>query len=68
MRSDPQPQGERRPPESGWELGASGLGRPAWAVLAILVLALAVILLVTGYVGYSAMILVLAIAAAVNLF
>ncbi len=67
---DPPPRKPRRsarPPESGWELGASGLGRVAWAVLAVLLVGLGVLLLASGYVGYGALILILAAAAAVNL-
>jgi hypothetical protein len=40
----------------------------AWAVLAILLLGLGVLLLASGYIGYGGIILVLAGAAAVNLF
>lgn len=56
-----------RPPETGWELGAGGLTKVAWGVLAVLLLGLAVLLLVGGYIGYGGVILVLAAAAAVNL-
>jgi hypothetical protein len=57
-----------RPPETGWELGAGGLGKASWATLAILLAALGVLLLASGYVGYGGIILILAAAAAVNLF
>jgi hypothetical protein len=57
-----------RPPETGWELGAGGLTKVAWAILAILLLGLGVLLLASGYIGYGGIILVLAAAAAVNLF
>lgn len=65
-----KPPGRRasRPPETGWELGAGGLGKAAWATLAILLAALAVLLLASGYIGYGGIILILAAAAAVNLF
>lgn len=56
-----------RPPESGWELGAGGLTKVAWGVVVVLLVALAVLLLVSGYMGYGGIILVLAAAAAVNL-
>ncbi|MCU0307159.1 MAG: hypothetical protein MUE51_05200 [Thermoleophilia bacterium] len=55
------------PPVQGWAFGAEGLPRGFWAVLAVLLLALAVWLLVTAYYGYAVVIAVLAIAAAVNL-
>jgi hypothetical protein len=69
----PQPQETKprrpsRPPETGWELGAGGLTKVAWAVLAILLLGLGVLLLASGYIGYGGIILVLAGAAVVNLF
>jgi hypothetical protein len=41
--------------------------KPAWATIAVLLLALAVYLLLVGYVGYGTMVAVLAAAAAVNL-
>ena len=55
------------PPETGWDLGAAGLPRAFWAVMTILMLSLATLLFVLGYLGYGGMILVLAAAAAVNL-
>jgi hypothetical protein len=57
-----------RPPETGWELGAGGLGKASWVTLAVLLAALGVLLLASGYVGYGGIILILAAAAAVNLF
>jgi hypothetical protein len=63
----PKARRSARPPETGWELGASGLGRASWATLAILLGALAVLLLASGYIGYGGIILILAAAAAVNL-
>ena len=56
-----------RPPDEGWALGAGGLPKASWATLAALLVALGVILLTAGYLGYGAMILILAVAAAVNL-
>jgi hypothetical protein len=56
-----------RPPEAGWALGAGGLPKASWATLAVLLVALGVLLLAVGYLGYGAMILILACAAAVNL-
>jgi hypothetical protein len=67
LRRLPREKRERRPPETGWELGAGGLTKASWATLAALLVALGVILLVAGYIGYGAMILILAGAAAVNL-
>jgi hypothetical protein len=64
----PKSRRPARPPESGWELGASGLGKAAWATLAVLLAALGVLLLASGYIGYGGIILILAAAAAVNLF
>jgi hypothetical protein len=55
------------PPETGWTLGAGGLPKVFWAVLGALLLALAIYLLAVGYIGYGAVIAVLAVAAAVNL-
>lgn len=57
----------RRPPERGWELGAGGLTKASWLTLACLLAALGALLLVSGYIGYGAIIVILAAAAAVNL-
>ncbi len=67
--TSPPPRQRRsaRPPESGWELGAGGLGKITWGVLAVLLVALGVLLLASGYLGYGGLILILAAAAAVNL-
>jgi hypothetical protein len=62
-----KPRKPARPPETGWELGAGGLTKVAWAILAILLAGLAILLLVSGYIGYGGIILILAGAAAVNL-
>jgi hypothetical protein len=62
-----KPRKPVRPPETGWELGAGGLTKVAWAVLAILLAGLAILLLASGYIGYGGIILILAGAAAVNL-
>lgn len=56
------------PPESGWTLGASGPTKAFWGTLAVLLLILAVYLLLMGYIGYGAVIAVIAAAAAVNLW
>jgi hypothetical protein len=55
------------PPEAGWTFGASGVPNVAWGTLAVLLGILAAYLLVVGYVGYGAVIAILAAAAAVNL-
>jgi hypothetical protein len=55
------------PPETGWTLGAGGLPKVFWAVLGVLLVVLAVYLLAVGYIGYGAVIGILAAAAAVNL-
>jgi hypothetical protein len=57
-----------RSPETGWEFGAGGLTKASWATLAVLLVALAVLLLASGYIGYGGIILILAAAAAFNLF
>ena len=62
-----KPKRSARPPETGWELGAGGLGKVGWSVLTVLLVSLAVLLLFSGYTGYGGMILILAGAAAVNL-
>lgn len=67
VRVSTEPRKEGRLRESGWELGASGLGRAAWAGLGAFLLALGAVLLISGYTGYGAIILVLAAAAFVNL-
>jgi hypothetical protein len=67
MAAERKPRRDGRPPESGWELGAGGLTKVAWVVMTALLLALAILLFSTGYVGYGSMIVVLALAAAVNL-
>ena len=63
-----KPRRRGAPPEAGWALGAGGLPRAFWVVLAGLLLALAVLILVLGYYGYGALVLILAAAAAVNLW
>lgn len=67
MAHEPKPRRDGRPPGAGWELGAGGLTRVGWSVLGAILFALAVLLFATGYVGYGLMILLLSLAAAVNL-
>lgn len=55
------------PPEKGWTLGASGLPKPFWGAMCVLLVGLAALILVLGYNVYGALVLVLAAAAAVNL-
>lgn len=55
------------PPEAGWTFGAGGVPRVAWGTFAVLLTGLAVYLLAVGYVGYGAVIAILAASAAVNL-
>jgi len=55
------------PPERGWTLGADGLPKAFWGVLAVLLLALAILLFTLEYVGYGGLIALLAVAAAVNI-
>ena len=66
-RTTEKPPRPARPPETGWELGASGLTKASWVTLAVLLAALGVLLLASGYIGYGGVILILAAAAAVNL-
>ena len=63
-----RPRRRGAPPERGWALGAGGLSRAGWGGLAALLVALAVLLLILDYYGYGALVMVLAAAAAVNLW
>ncbi len=65
---DDRPRRRGAPPERGWTLGADGLPRAAWGLLALLLCALSVILFVLGYYGYGALVMVLAGAAGVNVW
>jgi hypothetical protein len=67
----PVPEKPRRPagpPETGWALGAGGLPRAFWGILAVLLVGLAIYLLAVGYIGYGAVIGLLGLAAAVNVW
>lgn len=68
----PEPDRARRrrpsgPPVGGWGFGAAGIPAGSWAILAVILIAVAVLLLASGYSGYGVMLAVLAVAAAVNL-
>ena len=65
---DERPRRRGAPPERGWALGADGLPRAVWGGLAVLLTALAVLLFVLGYYGYGVLLIVLAGAAAVNVW
>ncbi len=69
--AEDRPKSARRrvsPPEKGWTLGAGGLPHAFWAVMGALLVALAALVLILGYTVYGILVLVLAAAAAVNLF
>jgi hypothetical protein len=55
-------------PASGWALGAAGLPKAAWLVLAVIAIALGATLLGMGYLGYGILIVIVGLAAGVNLF
>lgn len=63
-----KPRRRGAPPERGWALGAGGLSRAFWGGLAVILVALAVLILALGYYGYGTLVLILAGAAAVNLW
>lgn len=55
-------------PGSGWALGAGGLPKAAWLVLAVFTIGLGGILLGVGYLGYGILIVIVGLAAGVNVF
>ena len=55
-------------PGSGWTLGAGGLPKAAWLVLAVIAIGLGGILLGMGYLGYGVLIVIVGFAAGVNVF
>jgi hypothetical protein len=55
-------------PASGWMLGAGGLPKSAWLVVSLIAIVLGVVLLGIGYIGYGVLIVIVGLAAAVNLF
>ncbi len=64
---DERPNDPTPDPASGWTLGAGGLPKPAWLVLAVLLIALGGVLLAVGYLGYGILIVIVGLAAGVNL-
>jgi hypothetical protein len=64
---DQPPNDPRSDPASGWTLGAGGLPKAAWLVLAVLLIALGAVLLGVGYLGYGILIVIVGLAAGVNL-
>ena len=56
-----------RPPVGGWGFGASGIPKGFWVGLSVVLVALSIFLLGEAYTGYGVMVLILALAAAVNL-
>jgi len=65
---DDSDRNARQDPASGWTLGAGGLPKSAWLVLAVIAIVLGISLLSVGYLGYGVMIVIIGLAAAVNLF
>ena len=62
-----EPATDRQPdPGSGWTLGAGGLPKAAWLVLAVITIGLGAILLGVGYLGYGILIVIVGLAAGVN--
>jgi hypothetical protein len=49
-------------------LGAGGLPKSAWLVVSLIAIVLGVVLLGIGYIGYGVLIVIVGLAAAVNLF
>ncbi len=55
------------PPVGGWGFGAAGIPSGFWVGLSGVLVAVAIVLLGVDYTGYGALLLVLGLAAAVNL-
>ena len=55
------------PPVGGWGFGAAGIPAGFWAGLSVLLVVVAIVLLAVEYTGYGALLLILGLAAAVNL-
>jgi len=58
----------RSDPASGWTFGAGGLPKAAWLVLALVAVVLGIALLGIGYLVYGVVIVIVGLAASVNLF
>jgi hypothetical protein len=68
--SDPERTRRRLPsgpPVGGWGFGAAGIPTGFWAGLSSVLIVVAIVLLATEYTGYGVLLLVLGLAAAVNL-
>ena len=68
--SDPDRTRRRNPatpPVGGWGFGAAGIPTGFWVGLSAVLVVVAVVLLAVDYTGYGALLLVLGLAAAVNL-
>ncbi|MCB0880708.1 MAG: hypothetical protein KDC33_00615 [Thermoleophilia bacterium] len=63
MSDEPEP---KRLPAQGWSLGADGFPKALWVFMAVLLWGIGLGLLMSGYVGYGGMLVVLGVAAAVN--
>lgn len=57
---------KKRAPGQGFSLGADGFSKAFWVFMTVVLVAIGVVLLTSGYVGYGAMITVIGAAAAVN--
>ena len=68
MSSSDRPRRRAAPPERGWTLGAGGLPKTFWGILAVLLLGLSILLFTLEYTGYGGLIAILAVAAAVNIW
>lgn len=55
------------PPVGGWAFGAGDVPRAFWGGLAAILAIVAILLLLSSYMGYGVMLAILAAAAAVNL-
>lgn len=62
------PPDKQREPGSGFSLGADGFSKAFWVFMTLVLLGIGAILLTSGYVGYGGMLVVIGLAAAVNVF
>ena len=68
--TDPERTRRRRPsgpPVQGWGFGAGGIPTGFWAGLSSILIVVAIVLLATEYTGYGMLLMVLGLAAAVNM-